>query len=372
MSTAWFLESVSADGSRITYNISQLPFRIGRDLDNDLVATVRDLSRHHAVLTEDLSGRLKLTDLDSTNGTSVNRQRLEGSCLLQENDILHFGGAEFRVGLRTVTLPSFDQSMTMLAPPGSMLSEHFFVHESEFHELLAGQGLSGAVQAIADAASGTVVAYEFLGRARHPQLPSAPMPLFRIARSLSQEAELSEAFRGFALAVLAPRLNGFTLFANVHPKETFDAAFLAALRQARQRLPGLDLVIEVHESAVTEVRQLVELAARLQDIGVRFAYDDFGAGQARLNELGEAPAHFVKFDIGLVRNIHLASERKRRVVADLVKLVLDLGSVPLAEGIECAEAAATCREMGFRLLQGFHVGRPIAADDLPSVSAPTV
>jgi len=368
----WFLESVGAYGARITYNISNLPFRIGRGPDNDLVVVAaRDLSRYHAVITEDLSGRLRLTDLDSTNGTSVNRLRLEGSCLLEENDIVHFGGAEFRVGLRTVELPRFDQSLTMLAPPDSALSELFVANENEFHQLLAGQGMTGAAQAIADAGNGTIVAYEFLGRACHPQLPVAPLPLFKIARSLNLEAELSQAFRDFALTVMAPRLDGYTLFANVHPKETFSAVFLAALQQTRRRLPRLDLVIEVHESAVTEAKELVELAARLRDIGVRFAYDDFGAGQARLNELGEAPAHFVKFDINLVRNLHLASERKRRVVGDLVKLVLDLGSVPLAEGVECAEAAATCGEMGFRLLQGFHIGRPIAADALPTMSVPT-
>ncbi|MBL8390932.1 MAG: EAL domain-containing protein [Candidatus Accumulibacter sp.] len=372
MNTFWFLESVSAHGSRIIYNISDLPLRVGRDPDNDLVIAAASLSRHHAVVTEDLSGLLRLTDLDSTNGTSVNRHRLEGSCLLKENDIVHFGGAEFRVGLRAIELPRFDQSLTMLAPPDSTLSELFVTNENEFHQLLAGQGLSGAAQAIADADNGTIVAYELLGRACHPQLPVAPLPLFKIARNLHLEVELSQAFRNFALTVMAPRLDGFTLFANVHPKETFSAAFLAALRQTRQRLPRLDLVIEVHESAVTEAKELVELAASLRDIGVRFAYDDFGAGQARLNELGDAPAHFVKFDIGLVRNLHLASERKRRVVGDLVRLVLDLGSVPLAEGIECAEAAATCREMGFRLLQGFHVGRPVAADALPSASVPGV
>ncbi|MEF8711295.1 MAG: EAL domain-containing protein [Candidatus Accumulibacter propinquus] len=99
-------------------------------------------------------------------------------------------------------------------------------------------------------------------------------------------------------------------------------------------------------------------------MGVRFAYDDFGAGQARLSELGDAPAHFVKFDMGLVHDIHLAGARKRRVVGDLVKLVLDLGSVPLAEGIEQEVEAQICREMGFQLIQGFLTGRPIPVENL--------
>ena len=102
-----------------------------------------------------------------------------------------------------------------------------------------------------------------------------------------------------------------------------------------------------------------DLAARLSEIGVSFAYDDFGAGQARLNELGDVPAHFVKFDMGLIRGIHEASERKQRVVRDLVRLVLELGSVPLAEGVELEAEAVVCREMGFQLIQGYLTGKPM-------------
>jgi EAL domain-containing protein (putative c-di-GMP-specific phosphodiesterase class I) len=366
LDSQWFLESISADGSHVTYNITHLPFRVGRDTSNDLTVASSDLSRHHAVLTADISGLVRLTDLNSTNGSSVNRERVEGSCLLKENDIVHFGPAEFRVGIRRVEHARVDEARTMLAPQGLPLSELFVPNESQFYELLAGQGMSGAAQPIVEAAGRRIVAYELLGRANHPGLPSSPARLFQIARALGREVELSEAFRNFSIDALAPRLAGFTLFANTHPNETFSKALLASLAVLRRRMPALDLVIEIHETAVTESKRLIELAAHLRDIGVRFAYDDFGAGQARLSELGEAPAHFVKFDMGLVHDIHLASERKRRVVRDLVKLVLDLGSVPLAEGIEEEGEAQICREMGFQLIQGFLTGRPLPLHQLPA------
>ncbi len=366
MDSQWFFESIAADGSHITYHITHLPFRIGRDRSNDLTVALSDLSRHHAVLTADISGCIRLTDLNSTNGSLVNRERVEGSRLLNENDIVHFGPAEFRVGIRRVEHAHVDEARTMLSLPGQSLSEFFVPNEHRFYELLAGQGMSGAAQPIVEAEGGRIVAYELLGRANHPGLPSSPVRLFQIARALGREVELSEAFRTFSVNALAPRLQGFMLFANTHPQETFSRAFLASLAELRQRMPGLDLVIEIHETAVTESKRLVELAAHLRDIGVRFAYDDFGAGQARLSELGEAPAHFVKFDMGLVHDIHLASERKRHVVRDLVKLVLELGSVPLAEGIEKEAEAQICREMGFQLIQGFLTGRPLPLDQLPA------
>lgn len=363
----WFLESITADGSRVTYNVSALPFRVGRDPENELVVTTLGLSRHHAMLTRDISGRLRLTDLNSTNGSFVNRERVEGSCLLQENDIIHFGTAEFRLRQReleqTQTVMANDMR-TMLVPNGMLLSEFFVPNEAEFMELLEGHGLSGAAQPIVSAADNSVFAYELLGRANHPLLPPSPIRLFELASSLDREVELSRAFRQFGIATIAPRLQGYPLFANTHPKETFSEDFFTSLIELRQQMPDLDLVVEIHETAVTEVTRLRELVARFKDIGVRFAYDDFGAGQARLNELGDAPAHFVKFDMGLVHDIHLASPRKHRVVSDLVKLVLDLGSVPLAEGIEMQAEADICREMGFQLIQGFLTGKPIPADQL--------
>lgn len=45
-----------------------------------------------------------------------------------------------------------------------------------------------------------------------------------------------------------------------------------------------------------------------------FAYDDFGAGQARLNELAEVPLHVVKFDMSLIRDIDCASTKKQQKI----------------------------------------------------------
>jgi EAL domain-containing protein (putative c-di-GMP-specific phosphodiesterase class I) len=149
------------------------------------------------------------------------------------------------------------------------------------------------------------------------------------------------------------------LFVNTHPKETFEDSFFEELARLPTTGVPVQIVVEVHETAVMEIARMRELAARLKDIGVRFAYDDFGAGQARLNELGEVPAHFVKFDMGLVRGIHQASERKQKLVAELVRLVREFGSVALAEGVELKEEADACRAMGFELIQGYYTGRPV-------------
>lgn len=367
MSTAWFLESVAADGSRVTHAIHKLPFRVGRDGSSDLAVDARGLSRQHAEFRLDTGGGLLLVDLDSTNGTFVNRERIRGSRLMAENDVVHFGNAEYRLGIETATrmaMAADDGERTLIAPAGSRLSENFVRHERQFMELLRGHGLAAAVQPIVHAGTGKLFAYELLGRCTHPDLPNSPMHLFHLAAMLDREAELSSAFRNYGISAIGPRLSGTKLFVNTHPKETFADGFFNALKtlQAQQGAP--DLVVEVHETAVMEVERMRDLAARLQEIGVSFAYDDFGAGQARLNELGDVPAHFVKFDMGLLQGLHEASERKQRVVRDLVRLVLELGSVPLAEGIELEAEAALCRDMGFQLIQGYLTGKPMPVGSL--------
>jgi EAL domain-containing protein (putative c-di-GMP-specific phosphodiesterase class I) len=364
---AWFLEGVATDGSRVTHPLLNLPFRVGRDPANDLAVDARGLSRQHAEFMAGPKGELVLRDLDSTNGTYVNRERIQLSRVLSENDVLHFGNAEYRLGIESATrmaLPPDDGERTLIVPAGKALSQHFVRHEKEFMELLRGQGLTTAMQPIVDAHTGALFAYELLGRCSHPGLPNSPAHLFSLAAQLGREAELSAAFRSHGINAVAPRLHGAKLFINSHPHETFEDSFFQMLTTWRDGPDAPQLVVEVHETAVMEVARMRELAARLETIGVLFAYDDFGAGQARLNELGDVPPHFVKFDMGLLQGLHEASDRKQKMVRDLVKLVLDLGSVPLAEGIELEEEAALCRQMGFQLIQGYLTGRPMPVDQV--------
>ena len=363
----WSLVSIGTDGSHVDFVIRQLPCRIGRSRENDLTIANLGLSRIHAVINRDISGHLRLTDDNSTNGTFVNRRRIDGYCLLSDNDVIHFASAEFKLRMRlegqSEALP-FDEMHTMLMPENMTLSEHFAANEAEFDELIMGYGLSGAAQPIVDARTRQVVGYELLGRATHPRLPNMPIELFGLAEAIDRELDLSLAFRDFGISRFAPRILGNTLFINAHPKETFSEVFLASLERLRQASPELGIVVEIHESAVTDTTKLRTLADRLAQLNIRFAYDDFGAGQARLLELADVPAHFVKFDMSLIRDLHKASERKQQVVRDLVRMVVAAGSIPLAEGVEDEAEAQACIDMGFELMQGYLTGRPVPVDSL--------
>ncbi|MFJ7160126.1 FHA domain-containing protein [Streptomyces sp. NPDC101118] len=72
--------------------------RIGRALDNELVVSDLQVSRHHAEFRS-TGGRFEIKDLGSHNGTYVNGQPLpkSGTALLGPNDIVGVGHSTFRI-----------------------------------------------------------------------------------------------------------------------------------------------------------------------------------------------------------------------------------------------------------------------------------
>lgn len=64
--------------------------RIGRIEDNDLYLDDPQLSRHHAIIHQDESG-YTVSDLDSTNGTFLNGERITGQRRLAEGDRIRVG-----------------------------------------------------------------------------------------------------------------------------------------------------------------------------------------------------------------------------------------------------------------------------------------
>ncbi|MFJ2773008.1 FHA domain-containing protein [Streptomyces sp. NPDC087300] len=73
--------------------------RIGRALENELVVSDLQVSRHHAEFTATPDGRFELHDLGSHNGTYVNGQPIAKSStvLIGPNDIVGVGHSTFRI-----------------------------------------------------------------------------------------------------------------------------------------------------------------------------------------------------------------------------------------------------------------------------------
>jgi EAL domain-containing protein (putative c-di-GMP-specific phosphodiesterase class I) len=106
------------------------------------------------------------------------------------------------------------------------------------------------------------------------------------------------------------------------------------------------------------------LHGRLSEIGVALAYDDFGAGQARLFELAEAPPEYLKLDRRFVTGIDSAPSSRQQLVRSLVAAVRELNVKAVAEGVETAGEAEACMGAGFLLAQGHRFGQPRPATEI--------
>ena len=154
------------------------------------------------------------------------------------------------------------------------------------------------------------------------------------------------------------------VFFNTMPAEMSIPLLRRLLGELRVMAPVLPMVMEVHEQAIADIELMRDVRALLGELNMKLAYDDFGAGQARLVEIMEVPPDVLKFDIGLVRGISAKPQRVQTMVGDLVRMAAGMGVRTLAEGIEAQEDSDFCEAAGFDLIQGYLYGRP-TPDPLP-------
>jgi EAL domain-containing protein (putative c-di-GMP-specific phosphodiesterase class I) len=343
----WFLsQRVPSDSPPRIVPLSAFPFTVGRLPHSSLCLALPDVSKQHAEFNLQ-QGRLVVRDLGSTNGTFVNNRRVEGAEPLHEGDAVQFATEVFRVSrqqqdslLRTVNQPL--KLVASLCQFDNMMSERAVVPH---------------FQPIVELFSGRIMGFEHLARGCLPGLET-PDAMFQAAEKIGQEVPLSIMLRHEGVLAAKQFAGRPTWFFNTHAKEVGTPELLAALKDVRAIAPDQDIAIEVHEAAVADEQRLWALRQTAHRLNMKLAYDDFGAGQARLDELARVAPDFVKFDMRLVRDLHRATSERRLVTSRLVELVRELGIVPLAEGVECEAEAEACRDLGFELAQGYHFGRP--------------
>jgi EAL domain-containing protein (putative c-di-GMP-specific phosphodiesterase class I)/GGDEF domain-containing protein len=215
-------------------------------------------------------------------------------------------------------------------------------------------------------ATGRCIGAEALLRWRHPVLgevsPGEFIPVIEqtsLARPttrwvLERALRQLSAWRRAGLALqLAVNVSAVNLL-----EPDFCDHVLARLR-AHDLAPGA-LALEITESALMSNRTLAAATlAGLAAGGVPLAIDDFGTGYSSLSYLQSVPAQVVKIDQSFIRDLD-TDERKRALVATMIKLAHDLGQLVVAEGVETAPVAHFLANAGCDQVQGYLYARPLA------------
>ncbi|MDA9492030.1 EAL domain-containing protein [Bradyrhizobium sp. CCBAU 11361] len=136
---------------------------------------------------------------------------------------------------------------------------------------------------------------------------------------------------------------------------------VAALLDATGLTPAL-LELEVTEDILLhDEGRVLDMFKRIQELGVRVLFDDFGTGYASLSYLKKFPLDGLKIDRTFVLDL-LADSDDAAIVGSTIGLSKQLGLTVVAEGIENRATADFLISMGCKEGQGYFFGRPMPAD----------
>ncbi len=216
--------------------------------------------------------------------------------------------------------------------------------------------------------TGSVVGAEALVRWRHPQRGLVPPdefiplaehtgligPLTRhiLGAALAQARRWSDAGRPLPIAV------------NLSARNLLDDQLADQVEGLLREhgVPAEMLELEVTESALmTQPARAQRLLARLRSLGVRLSVDDFGVGYTSLAQLKMLPVTEIKVDRSFVTTMG-ADQGNALIVRSVIDLGHSLGMATVAEGVETPEALAALVDFGCDVVQGYHLSRPLPAD----------
>ena len=120
LADTWCLNALTAALGDLALTVSD-SLSVGRGSDNDVVLGSKEVSRNHAVLSV-LNGKLYVKDLDSSNGTFINEQRIDSnkSKHLEANDTLGFASFAFTV----TPLNAVDEAVEQPVVAEELIAEH--------------------------------------------------------------------------------------------------------------------------------------------------------------------------------------------------------------------------------------------------------
>lgn len=223
----------------------------------------------------------------------------------------------------------------------------------------------------ANLASGRIIGVEALLRWRHPESGLLDAVAFM---PIAEESGLIVPIGEWVLRTACRQLpslitaNGSALRVSVNVcqrqirQQGFADMLGAVLGESGVRREDLEL--ELTEGLLLHNLDIATGTMReLAASGVAFAIDDFGAGYSSLSQLKRLPIASIKIDGSLVRDLATDPDDSK-LVAAMIGMAHGLHLKVVAEGVETMQQAEILRALGCTEAQGFHICRPLPAEQL--------
>jgi diguanylate cyclase (GGDEF)-like protein/PAS domain S-box-containing protein len=216
-------------------------------------------------------------------------------------------------------------------------------------------------------ADNAVLGAEALLRWRHPERGlTAPGAFIEALAESSIAAEVGtwiirsaceQAARWRALGLHLERMA-----VNLFPAQAHSATLVADVETSLRAtgLPPGCLELEITENAALVGEAPDATLQKIDELGVKLAFDDFGTGYASLTYLTRFPVWRIKIDRGFVARI-TDSREDAAMVRSLIAMAHSLGLSVIAEGVETEAQAAFLRKEHCEEAQGFLYAKPLPA-----------
>ena len=225
------------------------------------------------------------------------------------------------------------------------------------------EALTVAYMPLIRIADQAVTGYEALARWRDPDFGQVSPEEFI---ALAEQQGMVTAIDSFVLRTAlddfaSGRLDAPSVTVNVSPRgidETLAGRVSAALEQAG--VAPSCLTIEITERAgLCDSPDICSALIAVQQLGVKVALDDFGAGVTSLAHLRSLPITHLKIDRSLVSDlVGPDAERARMVIEAIATMATNLDLEILGEGVECRAQAEALQAAGVKFAQGMLFGGP--------------
>lgn len=154
---------------------------------------------------------------------------------------------------------------------------------------------------------------------------------------------------------------------NLSPLSLEQPDFLARILELvdKHALPADHVVLEITESSVVAHKgNSLGMLARLRLKGFGLSIDDYGTGFSSMQQLARIPFTELKIDRSFVHGAH---DRKnlRVILQSALDMAQRLELVTVAEGVETMEDWRLLQDFGCSLGQGYLIGKPMPANELP-------
>ena len=211
---------------------------------------------------------------------------------------------------------------------------------------------------------------EALIRWRHPERGVIGPPDFI---DLAEETGVLRAIDKWALYKVSEKLNRWPdifITMNVSAGEFVDEDLIEVVQAALRHAGGADprrLKLEITERRCMEnLAAAIGVINRLREMGVEVWIDDFGIGNSSLAYLKNLPVETIKIDREFADGL-ADSVEDQRFLRGIVEGIRARGKQVIIEGIVDQRQVAVLTEMQCTLMQGFHFGKPMPADELEAL-----